>query len=237
MRILIAGPPKSGNTWLKCLLSSIYGLPETKHTRLRRRSGIRGFSEFIASGSFQDGTILVHHIPFSKETWEIIAPLPSHVVTIIRNPYDMYVSWFFHMQTRRDNFSPDDPRAVVIGKPIDHPDVLNQLATWFGGPLSTALSWMHSNRSIVLRYEALLQNPVDELKGVTDRIGPTDRTVIERAVEQCGADNMRRQNKHLAVHVRAATMGDWENHLSENHLHIFRTHYGDVIRNLGYEVL
>ena len=36
--------------------------------------------------------------------------------------------------------------------------------------------------------------------------------------------------------IRAATSGDWRNHLSPAHLTIFRERYADRIRALGYEV-
>jgi hypothetical protein len=45
-----------------------------------------------------------------------------------------------------------------------------------------------------------------------------------------------RQSRGRAKHVRTATVGDSKNHLSEQHLKIFRERDSDLIRKLGYEV-
>jgi hypothetical protein len=59
---------------------------------------------------------------------------------------------------------------------------------------------------------------------------------VRSAIEACKAENLLKTRKGLKRRIRAATSGDWRNHLSPAHLTIFRERYADRIRALGYEV-
>jgi hypothetical protein len=71
---------------------------------------------------------------------------------------------------------------------------------------------------------------------VTNQIEPVETARIERAIEACSADNMRKMSRRMAQHVRAAKVGDSRDKLGESHLKIFREKYGDLVTSLGYEV-
>jgi hypothetical protein len=47
---------------------------------------------------------------------------------------------------------------------------------------------------------------------------------------------MRQLNPKMAMHVRSAKVGESRERLGEAHLAIFREQYGDLVRDLGYEV-
>jgi hypothetical protein len=59
---------------------------------------------------------------------------------------------------------------------------------------------------------------------------------IEKAVEACSVDNMRKMSKRMSQHVRTAKVGDSRDKLGEPHLRIFREKYSDLLTSLGYEV-
>ncbi len=125
----------------------------------------------------------------------------------------------------------------MAGKPLDHPDVLTFLdSDGYGGNLRRAADWLHSGRAVVLRYEELLRDPIGTLTRATHQLAPVTPERIARAVEECSAENMRQRGAGIAKHVRTATVGDSKKHLSEEHLAIFRKHYADLIRGMGYEV-
>jgi hypothetical protein len=67
MRIANGGPPKTGNTWLRYLLASIYDLVMVKVHPLADR----GFRDLIATGGFPDGAICTRHVNPTTEsiTW------------------------------------------------------------------------------------------------------------------------------------------------------------------------
>jgi hypothetical protein len=230
VRILVVSPPRSGNHWVECLLGTIYGL---------RRVG--GSKKPDTAGGFLDEVILHMHRRFTPEFCDAIEAVPAHLVTVVRDPYDAFVSYYYWAQRR----SPTDreraerrPRQSMVGKPLDDPDVLAFLADpqGFGSLLVRANEWLHSGRAIDVRYEDLHQEPVAALTRVTDQIAPVEQGRIEAAIEACRAENMRQKSAMMAWNVRAAKVGDSRERLSEPHLAIFRERYADLIRSLGYEV-
>ncbi len=134
MRIVIAGPPKSGNVWLKCILANIYGLRVLGPKETPERPLLRLFQDWAAHGGFPDGTIFHQHYDYSTELVDLIDAVPATTVTIIRDPYDAMVSLhhFVHAQAGATGDEADARRATtlmnrIVGKPIDHPDTLVEL--------------------------------------------------------------------------------------------------------------
>ena len=245
MRIVIASPPKAGNKWLKCLLASTYDLQVMLggETPVATPEALRAWVE---RGGFRDGWIFHQHAPFSSALCDAIEAIPARIVTIVRDPYDQFVSLYHWTQSRSaaDRASGKVragglralARDILVGKPLDHPDVLAYLEREFLGYLVRATEWLHSGRAVVVRYEGLHRDPVGELRRATDRIASVDPVRVRRAVETCRAAHMRQQSKAMARHVRAATVGDWRNHSTEAHLAIFRERHADLVRGLGYDV-
>ena len=238
MRIVIAGPPKTGNVWLKCLLAAIYDLQALGPRRSPAEPKIEAFAAWVAAGGFKDGTVFHQHYDYSPELADAIAAVPAHNVTIVRDPYDAFVSSYFTLQQHVGSGSRGGGgRAALMGKPLDHPDVLDYLRQGgFRRHLIKATAWLESGRSIVGRYEALHADPIAALTRITDQIAPVAPAVIVRAVEACSAENLRKIGGNAAKHVRAAKVGESRERLNDEHLAIFRERYPDMIRRLGYEV-
>jgi hypothetical protein len=242
MRIVISSPPKMGNKWIKCLLSRVYELewvvggdsPDTN---------IEQFDLFVSEGRFPDNTIFHQHCKYKPKICDVIDEIPAHLVTIVRDPYDAFVSMYHWIQTRTDYDRERGrvrkkarPRDAMVGKAIDDPLILEFLADGYGQQILRAHEWVNSGRAIVVRYEDLHRNPVEALTRVTNQIEPVDTARIERAVEACSVDNMRKMSKRMSQHVRAAKVGDSRDTLGEPHLKIFREKYSDLLTSLGYEV-
>jgi hypothetical protein len=242
MRIVISSPPKMGNKWIKCLLSRVYDLKwvigeDSPDTNIER------FELFISEGRFPDNTIFHQHCKYKPKICDVIDEIPAHLVTIVRDPYDAFVSMYHWIQTRTDYDrergrvrKKERPRDAMVGKPIDDPLILEYLADGYGQQIQRAHEWVHSGRAIVVRYEDLHRDPVEALTRVTNQIEPVDVARIEKAVEACSVDNMRKMSKRMSQHVRAAKVGDSRDKLSEPHLKIFREKYSDLLMSLGYEV-
>ena len=242
MRIVISSPPKMGNKWIKCLLSRVYDLQwvigeDSPDTNIER------FELFVSEGRFPDNTIFHQHCKYKPKICDVIDEIPAHLVTIVRDPYDAFVSMYHWIQTRTDYDrergrvrKKERPRDAMVGKPIDDPLILEYLADGYGQQIQRAHEWVHSGRAIVVRYEDLHRDPVAALTRVTNQIEPVDTARIENAVEACSVDNMRKMSKRMSQHVRAAKVGDSRGKLGEPHLKIFREKYSDLLTSLGYEV-
>lgn len=242
MRIVITSPPKMGNKWLKCLMGSIYDLewllgddtPFTQPSELER---------WIAAGNFSDNAIFHQHCRFTPIMCDVIDVVPATIVTIVRDPYDTFVSMFYWLQSRSEHDKSRGkvrprarPKDLLIGKAIDDPAVLEYLTGGFGEYIRRANEWVHSGRAVVARYEELHRDPIAELTKITGQIAPTTAEAIDKAIEQCSAENMRKMSKKMATHIRSAKVGDSRDKLGPPHLDIFRSEYGNLIKSLGYEV-
>ncbi len=237
MRIVIAGPPKTGNVWLKCLLASVYDLRPLGPKLTPERPQLDLFRAWVARGGFKDGSIFHQHYDYSDELADAIEATPARIVTIVRDPYDAFVSSYFTIQghaddeRRRENLS-----MAMVGKPLDHPDVLAYLRDGYDRQMAKAAAWMHAGRALVVRYEALHRDPSGALTRLTERLAPVPPERLAAAVEACSAENMRKLGPGKAKHVRAAVVGDSVGRLTEAHLAIMRECHADAIRRLGYEV-
>ena len=238
MRIVIAGPPKAGNVWLKCILSHVYDLDPLGPSETPARPQLALFKAWAEQGGFPDGTIFHQHYDYSPELADAIAAVPAQIVTIIRDPYDTFVSSYFTIQSHKDDGMRKGRRTdALLDKPLDHPDVLTYLrGGGFRNNMLRAKEWLESGRTAVVRYEDLHRDPVGALTALTSQLAPAPQDKIEHAVEACSADNMRKMGGGKSKHVRAAKVGDSKERLGENHLAIFREQHAELIRSLGYEV-
>lgn len=236
MRIVIAGPPKTGNVWLKCILGTAYDLRPLGPKAVPERPRLELFREWIGQGGFPDGTIFHQHYEYSDELTDAFAAIPAHIVTIVRDPYDVFVSSYFTLQQHVDGRR-GGKRDVLKGKPLDHPDVVAFLRRGgFRKNMVKANDWMRSGRASVVRYEDLHRDPVETLRRLGEGMAPLSLEKIERAVETCSAENMRKRGGSESKHVRAAKVGDSRQRLNDEHLAVFREHHAELIQALGYEV-
>lgn len=239
MKIVVSAPPKSGNHWIGCLLSTIYDLQWPTPGGHAATASPETLMAFSSSGGFPDGSMFHHHTRFNHRLCDVIDAIPAHHVTIVRDPYDVFVSMYYWEQERSSRGLGRDrprPRHAMYGKPLEHDDVLAFLAERFGLQIAKANGWLHSGRAIPVRYEELHTDAVAALRRVTDQIEPVSIKHITSAIEACRADRVRQQDEKMAWHVRAAKVGDSREKLSDVHLAIFREQHGDLVRSLGYEV-
>jgi hypothetical protein len=238
VRIIIAGPPKAGNVWLKCILAHIYGLRPLTNQETPRRPQFHLFRDWVKAGGFPDGTVFHQHYDYSDELAEVIESIPAHAVTIIRDPYDGFVSSYFTIQQHKDDGLRSGRRTDVMqGKSLSDQAVIDYLRNGgFRNNMRRALEWMESGRTHIVRYEKLHEGAIEELRAITDKIQPVPDERIAFAVETCSAENMRKMGGERSKHVRAAKVGDSREKLNDEHLAVFRDKYADMIRALGYEV-
>ncbi len=238
MRIVIAGPPKTGNMWLKCLLGRAYGLRWLRTFEMPERADLASVQAWLGAGRFPDDTIFHQHYDYSLEIAETFAAVPAHLVTIVRDPYDAFVSTYYTLQQHAAEKNHKGRRmTALMNRPLDDPAVIGFLRQGgYRNNLEKARDWATSQQAIVLRYEDLSRDPHHELRRVAAAIAPLSDEAIEIAVDYCRADRMRQRTKGGSKHVRKATVGDSVNRLSSDHLDAFREAYGELVEELGYTV-
>ncbi len=236
MRILLAGSAKTGNVWVENILSHTYDLKVLVPPFVPERN-IESYINFIEQGFFEDNSIFHQHFDFCSDLCDMSDALPCHIITVIRNPYDVFVSLYFYIQKFSTAFiSENNAGSVTIGKPIDHPDVLRFLEENFRKQLMRSVSWLQSGRALVVRYEDMHRDALGTIGNLVEQIESADESRIVKAIESCSAARMRTRDEWMEKHIRSAVMGDWQNHLSNVHLEIFRSSHADLVEILGYDV-
>ena len=235
-RIIIASQPKTGNVWLRNLLCSVYGLPDLNE---QFGDGIPldadDFVDFAASRILPDGYVLQQHFFPTERLLGFSTERNCRLVTLLRNPYETFVS-FYHYVNRLPGRFEGRPAQVLVGKAIDHPDVLTFLAGRYRVHLQISRDWLESGASFILRYEELLADPAGELSALTEWVAPASRDAIARAVDACSAERVKARGGWRSQHIRAARTRTWDDHLTPAHYRVFRDEYADLSAFLGYEV-
>jgi hypothetical protein len=201
--LLIIGHPKSGNTWLKVMLSRLYqvrhGLPAslivTSDELARRHPGIPRITATNGHYSYEGavGEALGAGAPDS--------PLRHKPILLLaRNPLDIAVSWYFQF-TRRQSAHKQELINHAIAHPIDRrtigmwdfvrhsdiglPSLIDYLNRW-----ERNLAGLE--RGLMLRYEDLRAEPAPALRRVTALLGESFRDEeIAEAVSFGSFDNLR----------------------------------------------
>jgi len=240
--LLIIGHPKSGNTWLKVMLSRLYqvrhGLPAslivTSDELARRNPAIPRITATNGHYSYEGivGEALAPGAPDS--------PLRHKpIVLLARHPCDIAVSWYFQF-TRRQSAH----KQELINHFIDHPIDRRTIALWdfvrhsdIGLPLLIDYlnRWQDNlqglERALMVRYEDLRAAPAKTLRRITALMGETfrDEEIAEavgfgsfdnlRALEsrgffRQGGLSLRNPNDPESFKVRRAKVGGYRDYFS-----------------------
>lgn len=202
--LLIIGHPKSGNTWLRTMLSRLYqvrhGLPAsvivTSDELARRNPAIPRISATNGYYSYE-GAVGDALAPGAPDT-----PLRHKpILFLARNPADIAVSWFFQFTKRQSAH-----KQELINHFIDHPIDRRTVSMWqfvrhsdIGLPfLIDYLNRWERNvaqlkRAATVRYEDLRAEPAATLQRITGLIGETFTDAeIQEAVDFGSFDNLRK---------------------------------------------
>jgi hypothetical protein len=224
--------------WLKCLLGRAYGLRWLRRFETPERVDLEALTSWLAADRFPDDTIYHQHYDYSPEVADALDAVPAHLVTIIRDPYDAFVSTYYTLQQHSaENNQKGRKFTELMGKPLNDSTVIEFLRQGgYRNNLEKARDWANSGRAVVLRYENLSQDPLAELRRASEMIAPVSVESLETAIDYCRADRMRERTKGGSKHVRTATVGDSERQLTADHLEAFREAYAEIIAELGYPV-
>ena len=201
---LIIGHPKSGNTWLKVMISRLYqlryDLPESKLIntdefarkipeipRLAATNGCYSYEgevgKLLSAGAADNP---LRHKP---------------VMFLARNPIDIAVSWY-HQFTKRQSRA----KQELINHSIEHPIDRRRVEMWefvrhsdIGLPflIDYQNSWARNiadlDRGLLVKYEELRAEPVSTLQRITQHMGEDfSEEEIRQAVEWGSFENLQK---------------------------------------------
>lgn len=202
--LLMIAHPKSGNTWLKVMLSRLYQvrfkLPDNllnksdeysrKHPEIPRLAASNGYYSY--EGIIGDDLNLDNPASSLRD---------KPIVLIARNPIDIAVSWYFQF-TKRQSVQ----KQELINHFIEHPIDRKTISMWdfvrhsdIGLPsLIEFLNRWERNlancpNSIIIRYEDLRAQPAETLAKITELMGESFSVEeIQQAVDYGSFENQRK---------------------------------------------
>ena len=91
------------------------------------------------------------------------------------------------------------------------------------------------SRRMMLRYEDMLADPVEQLARVLDWLGrPQEREQIQAVVDRLSSDNVPAESRGPGKFVRAATSGLWRSHFDEGEQALLNEIMAPTLARLGY---
>lgn len=212
----IASYPKSGNTWVRCLIASLQsggapvrlgGLGDAAPNSAARAwleacievdSADMLASELNAmraQAHREEGArrlrFLKVHDRYDPQLFP--ADVTLGAVHIVRDPRDVAPSWADHMGVDVDTAiarMADDALVMSRSAYSFRPQVPQRFGSWSGH----ARSWLDDapGPRLLLRYEALLADPLGEATRLARFLGlPTDAGCVARAVDACDFEALR----------------------------------------------
>lgn len=242
--VFLGSYPRSGSTWLRFTLYEILsGQPATfESVNLGMRGP--GTHNLGLAALPNAGRFLSTHEPYRKEY--------HRGVYLVRDVRDVVSSEFWYEKERGFGCQ-------------DFDDYLHKMLTGqkkYGSWQSHVCSWLDSeaarnHKLKVVRYEDMRRDPVTVLADLMEFLGlPTERSVIQRAVESNALESMRA--KEDALHkkpqqvrfpekpaapasedgrfVRQGLVGGWHRKLPLHAVQLIEQHAGNALARLGYPV-
>ncbi len=229
-KILIVGTPKTGNMWMKHLLSTIYDLPPVALPTI-----------FDPSVTDQAGASWVTLQHYELEP-DVLAWAKRHgaiFVTMMRHPGDALVS-LWHMMHNKSYDPGADLRFLQLllhdSAQMDE-YALQYVKEHFAQVVQLSLNWENSGVSLVVRYEDLWRDPVATLTRLTDSIHPVSQERIESAIDVCDINMLRKLgNDPQRKFFRKGGPGSWRRELPDDIVDVFHHHkpYPALFQIMGY---
>lgn len=203
-QLIIIAHPKSGNTWLKVMLTRLYairhGIGDKEFARYSELADrYPNIPRFAATNGWYSYEGAVGRL-LSQDT-ENSALRNKPVILLARNPIDIAVSWYFQFTKRQSAH-----KQELINHFIEHPIDRHKVEMWefvrnsdIGLPfliefLNTWQSRLAEHKlSLLVRYEDLRRDPATELKKITQLISDSfSDDEIQAAVTFGSFDNLRK---------------------------------------------
>jgi hypothetical protein len=243
--VFVVSYPRSGNTWTRFLIGNLIN-PDDPLTFANVESRI---PEIYFNPDHKMRTLPRPRVLKSHESFQ---PHYPKVIYIVRDPRDVAVSYYHHA-VKWGNVSDGYPMEDFIPRFI-----AAEFDRKWGSWADNVLSWLYMRENsadfLLLRYEDMKKNTVEELSRVSDfleRAGvagvTTDVKRLERAAELSSSERMReleqtqakswvltKQTRQDKPFVRSATAGGWKSSLNAGSVARLEEAWGPVMRKLSY---
>lgn len=235
LRIIIAGTPKTGNTWLRHLLAQLYTLPTVDLDPNFFGNDFDGFGRrWVGQQHYYPEPAIVAE--GAKRGIVFIAP--------IRHPGDVLVSLRHHIQQRGGSAAADDDRQRTMwpesmlkdGDNVFGPHTRRFVEDGFCLNLHLSICWLRGRWALGGRYEDLWRRPFETFKHLAERLVPMPDNALRHALCACEIGLMQQLDDPSGAFVRKGGLNSWRDVLPKDVRTLLATRepYPVQLAALGY---
>lgn len=235
--VFLASYPKSGNTWLRHLLTFIVtGEPTPWRGGLDRVSHLIGRHQTLPTIARNGGRLIKTHEPY-RDTYR-------RAVLMVRDARDVAVSEFHYQQAYSDHFHIYGGsfevflRRFLAGR-------CNGYRSWH----DHVLSWHAASRdqrcdTLTIRFEDFKADTFGNLRKIVDHIGVVaDDERLQNAIDDCSVESMKRKEREFweskgqpnRNFVRGGKTGGWKQRFTPELEAEFWSVAGTAMTTMGYQ--
>ena len=250
-RIIVAGFPKSGNTWVSRLSAEIAACP------VYGAVDVPGYDDIACEGEERAsnwGVFKTHMTP------EALRPYvgPAHLlIHVVRDPRDIAVSAYHYFKVERSAalralfahvpcglrayygvFCTCSYRRHRIVNAICRGDA--RISRWLSLPWHVYCAAHQSASQVEVRYEDLLKDPTDYCRILLNQLGMSrSPEFVAQAIERHSFASRRaayKRTKQLGKQrfLRSGTSGQWQQFLDPSDVRNLESHLGAEMMRHGY---
>ena len=224
--------PRSGNTWLRCLLTSLYHGTEAKPELVK--ATIPDVYKILYPGSKNRRKPSIR--PLVIKTHGPVTEIPAKVVYLVRDGRDAMLSFYYFRRRKQYGKRELTPKEFFFHEKIWPCAWHDHVMGW--------LDWLETlppERYLLMRYEELLAEPLEQLCAIAEFVGfPTDTEALERAIALNTRDNLKtiaakagRSELYYVGEDRKA----WQEVLGDEDLARYEALAGPALKRLGYPLM
>ena len=234
--------PRSGNTWTRFLIANlVYPDKDVSFLNIERLIPDTSSQSNRAMRRTPRPRLIKIHEYFDHRC--------RKVIYIARDPRDVVLS-YYDFQRKYRHFEDGYPLERYVDDCIQGRLSSAGWGTWG----ENVASWLYTRGKtkgfLLLRYEDMMEDPARELTRVAAFLGiDTDPARIQNAVDKSSANRMREMEKRESGQwvatrnhrqdipfVRVAKAGGWKEKLPASCVAQIEAAWGDIMRDLGYEL-
>jgi hypothetical protein len=134
------------------------------------------------------------------------------VISTIRHPADVLVSYLHHVRRRPELGELHGPGAMLVASGAVA-DLLTYVRYYYGSLLNLSVSWVALGHAHIVRYEELRHQTLETLTALTAAIMPVTTDQIQRAIEQSDIAMLRKLSPINPQFFRRGEVGSWRDEL------------------------
>jgi hypothetical protein len=232
LRLLVVSSPRSGNTWLRTLLTKVYGFDVRPHGEIAVHRPAD-----VPWDDLPPRCILQLH-------WHNVEPLTSllrahrfRTLTLVRHPFEALISVLQYCQHIDETYKwldgeGGDESGLPGASPCSEAFLRYAESPRAAALLSVSPEWWGVRGALRVRYEDLVRDTPGALARLGRSLGRAPAGRVAKSVDACAIDRLRRPDN--APHFWQGTPDLWRSLLTAGAARRIWSAHGRLYRRFGY---